>query len=305
MTSHAHQALQIDRERERLTAIGLRGVRPLTVRARVAGIRAYKQGADVGAAVRAVLTLAVPQITDGMTAAHLQGLLRAQITGKRAMGDRLALADPYRAALDFTQRRLDLTDADLEGLQTAYGQEAAKVIGDLSGHASGIIDKAVVESVRSGEHVASGVARLRQAFDAAGIGGADGAPDYALETLYRTQTQMGYGAGNWQGAQDPAVQEILWGYGYVTVGDDRVRPSHAALDGFKAPKDDPAWQRIWCPNGWCCRCTNTMIFTGDEDAGAFGSLAPVIGSDGETVIPGPDPGFEFNAGALFGGLLTV
>jgi SPP1 gp7 family putative phage head morphogenesis protein len=42
---------------------------------------------------------------------------------------------------------------------------------------------------------------------------------------------------------------------YVTVGDDRVRPSHAELDGLKRRVDDPIWREIWPQNGWGCRCT--------------------------------------------------
>jgi SPP1 gp7 family putative phage head morphogenesis protein len=42
---------------------------------------------------------------------------------------------------------------------------------------------------------------------------------------------------------------------YVTIGDDRVRPSHADLDGLKASVDDPIWNRIFPQNGWGCRCT--------------------------------------------------
>ena len=42
---------------------------------------------------------------------------------------------------------------------------------------------------------------------------------------------------------------------YSTVGDNRVRPEHEALDKFTAPKSDVVWRRIYPPNGWNCRCT--------------------------------------------------
>lgn len=41
---------------------------------------------------------------------------------------------------------------------------------------------------------------------------------------------------------------------YVTVGDDRTRPSHARLNGLKARVDDPIWNKIHPQNGWRCRC---------------------------------------------------
>lgn len=45
---------------------------------------------------------------------------------------------------------------------------------------------------------------------------------------------------------------------YVTVGDDRVRKSHADLDGLVARVDDPVWNRIHPQNGWGCRCIVTQ-----------------------------------------------
>lgn len=42
---------------------------------------------------------------------------------------------------------------------------------------------------------------------------------------------------------------------YRTVGDSRVRPEHAALNGVVKPIDDPFWKTYYPPNGWRCRCT--------------------------------------------------
>ncbi len=41
---------------------------------------------------------------------------------------------------------------------------------------------------------------------------------------------------------------------YRTVGDDKVRPEHAALNEVVLPANDPRWQKIYPPNGWGCRC---------------------------------------------------
>lgn len=42
---------------------------------------------------------------------------------------------------------------------------------------------------------------------------------------------------------------------YVTVGDERVRGDHKALDGLTAPVGHSIWNRIMPQNGWGCRCT--------------------------------------------------
>ena len=46
---------------------------------------------------------------------------------------------------------------------------------------------------------------------------------------------------------------------YITVGDDRVRPDHVALDGLKLPVNHPLWKKIFPQNGWRCRCTVTQL----------------------------------------------
>lgn len=46
---------------------------------------------------------------------------------------------------------------------------------------------------------------------------------------------------------------------YRTVGDDLVRPEHAALDGVTLPPSDPFWDEYFPPNGWNCRCTVVQV----------------------------------------------
>jgi SPP1 gp7 family putative phage head morphogenesis protein len=49
---------------------------------------------------------------------------------------------------------------------------------------------------------------------------------------------------------------------YQTVGDDRVRPEHAAWNGITRPADDAWWSTHYPPNGWLCRCTTTVASPG-------------------------------------------
>lgn len=41
---------------------------------------------------------------------------------------------------------------------------------------------------------------------------------------------------------------------YQTVGDGRVRPEHAMLNGITRKIQDPFWDKFMPPNGWNCRC---------------------------------------------------
>lgn len=51
---------------------------------------------------------------------------------------------------------------------------------------------------------------------------------------------------------------------YDTVGDSRVRPTHAALDGTIKKVDDPFWNLYYPPNGWRCRCDVTQLVHGAD-----------------------------------------
>lgn len=46
---------------------------------------------------------------------------------------------------------------------------------------------------------------------------------------------------------------------YVTAQDDRVRDSHAALDGIVLPSDSPFWDRHTPPWEWGCRCSKVFL----------------------------------------------
>jgi SPP1 gp7 family putative phage head morphogenesis protein len=119
--------------------------------------------------------------------------------------------------------------------------------------------------------------------------------------VFRTQTLLAYGAGKQDFENSPDVRDILWGYKYVTVGDDRVRPAHAAMEGTTSPKDDPFWARNNPPNGWACRCTAIPLY---EPADTWKPPDRVV-IDGQEVTPGADRGFQFSPSRLFRSLPGV
>ena len=46
---------------------------------------------------------------------------------------------------------------------------------------------------------------------------------------------------------------------YRTVGDDRVRKEHMALDATTLPVEHPFWDTHYPPNGWNCRCNVVQV----------------------------------------------
>lgn len=110
-----------------------------------------------------------------------------------------------------------------------------------------------------------------------------------IETLVRTHSQIAFGAAQYKAEQTGYAKDVIWGYTYATVGDDRVRDEHAEMEGVTRPADDPIWDDWWPPNGWNCRCQLLPITVYDDEL------------QNSTEIPkdvSPDTGFDFNPGKM-------
>lgn len=103
-----------------------------------------------------------------------------------------------------------------------------------------------------------------------------------LQAEYDTAVASAQMAVRWREMQSRA--KALPFLRYVTAGDERVRQSHALLDGVTRRLDDAFWDEWYPPNGWRCRCDVQQV------------------ASGETPIPDalksnqPLPGFSNNPG---------
>lgn len=113
-----------------------------------------------------------------------------------------------------------------------------------------------------------------------------------LDTIIRTQNAIAFNAAIWHESQDA---DDLWGWELTTAGDERVRASHAEMDGVRYPKNHPFWKKYFPPNGWRCRCTPNPIYIGDPEA----FIVPFNG------YPDVSLEFRFNPGSLLKGILRA
>jgi SPP1 gp7 family putative phage head morphogenesis protein len=126
-----------------------------------------------------------------------------------------------------------------------------------------------------------------------------------LETIFRTNMQTSYSAGDWEQITDTADDAPY--LMYDAIDDNRTRPQHHAWDGTTLRWDDVWWQSHRPPNGWNCRCSTIQLSA--DDLAAMGKspdkVAPPIFTreftnkrSGEvTKVPiGIDPGFSYNIG---------
>jgi SPP1 gp7 family putative phage head morphogenesis protein len=81
------------------------------------------------------------------------------------------------------------------------------------------------------------------------------------ELLIRTHGQQAYAAGTYAMLDDQRDFFPYWQY--LTLGDDHVRDTHAALDKIILPADHEFWQLHYPPWDWGCRCTVAPISAHD------------------------------------------
>lgn len=69
--------------------------------------------------------------------------------------------------------------------------------------------------------------------------------------IMQTVLRSAYAAGRYEFQQEDASRPYLI---YRTMRDRRVRPEHRGLEGLMLPANDPAWSKLYPPNGHGCRC---------------------------------------------------
>ncbi len=77
-----------------------------------------------------------------------------------------------------------------------------------------------------------------------------------LEAEYNFATQSAAMAARWHSDFEHSDRYLMQ---YRTAGDERVRDSHAAMNGITLPVSHLFWAEYYPPNGWRCRCTAPKV----------------------------------------------
>lgn len=216
------------------------------------------------------------KIVDEMADFMLLGFVRRYRQKKQSLGIELNLS--FSRDVAKLAKGLGL---DLDGIRKSLTVTAKKRVNASLDTMEDRINQALGLVTARQQPTAIATRELRRRLNEMGISLKN--PSMA-ETLTRTHAQLAFGAAQYRLNQDDP-HDVITGYMYATVGDDRVRPEHAMLDGLMRPKSDPIWRKIWPPNGWGCRCQLIELTEPFE----------------KTPIPKgakPDEGFDFNPAEL-------
>lgn len=295
-------ALAMDQAAQKYVKNGVRASKLLGSQLEQIAIRMWKEGRqDLGDMDRVFAKFA-NLLRDAMSVTHIwaMAMLKREMPPE-VQSEMLFAFTPspsYRGAVGFAKKLANLTDKELDILAGVYSQEAVKLTKGIQHKIERRIRQTLVRLTAQGATTSTGIAALRADFKALGLTPAN---SYTLENIFRTQTQIAHAAGRSAAEQDPAIQEILWGYKYVTVGDTRVRPNHRLLEGVTLPKDHTFWRENTPPNGFSCRCKAIPLTRPHRLKLPPGVPAEdLIGPKGAQLLPpGADPGFRFHPGLLF------
>ncbi len=261
-------------------------------RARAAATQALVNGGTPGRAAVAVLRGLQELLVQAMMYAYLRGTDRAEKTIGRATTSIAAAKSPaYTRGINFLQRRYDMSPAALTALEAKADAHILTVLAKVDESVQQGLQRTMVKIQAENLHVRAGVKELRKEWKNLGLSERN---SFQLEAIFRTQTQLAYSAGTAEVLAEPEIDQLLWGFKYVTAGDDRVRDSHVGLDGVTLPKDDPWWATNTPPNGWACRCAIIHIFNERKVVEA----PTEVQVDGKVVQAGADPGFGFHPGTI-------
>ena len=112
------------------------------------------------------------------------------------------------------------------------------------------------------------------------------------EFMLRMQGAQAYAVARHQQQMGSLERFPYWQY--ETVGDNRVRASHAALDGKVLRANDPWWKTHYPPWDWGCRCI--VVPLDEEDAQEVTGLSPeeLAGLKGAAIMPTPGRNENFS-----------
>jgi hypothetical protein len=216
-----------------------RAVEPLgspTEALRSAVFRAFHRGHDPATALQDAAGRLERLTLDTMVGSYLYGqraafrsVVRHDVTSRRR---HLSTLD---AARTLAKKTYELSPHDERNIRDAMGPRATDAIDSVISPASIKIQAAMREIIEGNMHVKEGIEVLSGALDKAGLG----IQPYAVKRMVRDELSTTYMAGRMQFLEDPDVAQDIWGYQYVTVGDDRVRLEHRILDGVRLKKGDP------------------------------------------------------------------
>ena len=161
------------------------------------------------------------------------------------------------AALKYLRRIIPVTQAEWKKLDASSKRWAYSTAETANIDITNAFKNEMLETIQGGEGYAGYMRRINDLREYLATNklvdqtGSEKTFDKQHKQKYYQTMYTAHGFARRQALQDDP--SAIW-WKYVTVGDSRVRPRHAMLDGFIAKRDDPIWKNLFPPIGYNCRC---------------------------------------------------
>lgn len=113
------------------------------------------------------------------------------------------------------------------------------------------------------------------------------AAEHRATLLLRHHGFAAYAQEKYRNLQE--MKDVFPYWKYQTMGDEKVRSTHAALDGLILPADDPFWKDHYPPWEWNCRCMVVGVteeeYEGAQQVGDFDPADPDARAEGWKLSP--------------------
>jgi SPP1 gp7 family putative phage head morphogenesis protein len=170
---------------------------------------------------------------------------------------------PPREAIDWMQRKRVLSPQEFARLDAAAKARSFSVSGLTNEYTLNGIKTRLQTALEAGETQNTWLSGVEDMLDSLGVGSRAGLPTHHLRLIYNQNIAQAYGAGRLLQMRRSIRTRPYWEY--HTVGDEAVRPEHAALNGVVRPADDPFWNRYYPPWDFGCRCWVTSVSQAEMD----------------------------------------
>lgn len=201
-------------------------------------------------------------------------------------------------ALAFWKDRIPLTESEIRQLSEGARSRAFTAAGLARQEQVALVHQALQEAIENGTGLKEFKERIAPLLAEKGWQG------HRVANILRTNMQTAYSAGRW--AQMQSTKKYFPYLEYYTVGDRRVRPSHAVLGGMVFPIDHPFWDANYPPNGFSCRCGARAVSGREVERRGLEVQKeiprdllykdPKTGMEYRVARPGADDGFRHNPG---------
>lgn len=202
------------------------------------------------------------------------------------------------AAIQFWKSRTPLTMKELEKLDAGARGRAFTVAGLAKQDQVALVHSALRECLEKGGTLADFKKSISSLIEERGW------KSHRIDTIFRNNMQSAYSAGRY--TQMQAVKDLRPYWQYLSIMDNRVTPTCAALNGEVYPADHEFWDSNYPPNHHKCRAgvrTLSEREVGKEKLTVQTEMPkdrmytdPKTGMEYPVAMPGATDGFASNPG---------